>query len=532
MSINRNSVTAINLRTGRAGAFLLGAIALAAGGAPAARAQAQIAATGQPAVDSRSAEQLVDAARQAARGDRNRESADLFALAIARAPQRRREWLREYADQLTYSDRAPLAVPLFRELLVPEPAREERLRILNGLGLALLWSDRSSEARMVYQELLREQPDNREAARNLGRSLTWSGRQREAARYLEDLLRLHPDDDEVRVMLAQARSWMGRDDLARQTLTGKALEREDGRKLRDNLDGSNHPRTRLEAQGSTQSDNLDIRGLRFRQEFSFNQGLGTAGVRLEDLKFEMQDGSDEATVQRIVASGRLRLNDGFEINAQAAPERVHPRGTPVDEHLVYSTWLTWWPGDALRFDLSANRASFDNLKSLRLGLLAKLYALSGDFTPDERRRYKARVEHGDYSDGNQREAAQIEGEYRVRTHPALWLGARYYTFRFSRQLDSGYFNPKTFEAVHATAKLDWRPGGNDGRWNLMAYAAVGREHAVPDGSKTAYDLSLVSGWRIDARTRIEARAQRFSSRTAGLSGFARNSIGAFLENSW
>lgn len=512
----------------------MGSLALALSTALAGPALAQQpGAAPAVAADDRSAAQLVDAARQAARADRNREAADLFALAIARQPQRRRELLREYADQLTYSDRAAAAVPLYRELLALEPQpQDERLRVLSGLGLALLWSDRPSDARRVYEELVREQPDNRDAARNLGRAITWSGRQREAVRYLEALLQAHPDDDEARVMLAQARAWMGRNDLARRELRGKAADREDAKRLQDDLNWATDPRTRIELQKSTQSDDLDITGSRIKHEFSFDQGRGTGELRMEHLDFRRQDGSDDAVVDRLFLHGRYRFSDNWEIHAEAAPERVAPRGSPADQHLVYSTWLTWWPGDALRFDLSANQASFDNLKSLRLGLLARLYALSTDVTPSERQRYKARVEQGEFSDGNRREAAQVEGEYRVRTQPEVWLGARYYTFRFSQQLDNGYFNPKTFESAHVTAKLDWRPGGNTGRWNLAAYAALGREHAVPDGSKPAYDLSLVSGWRIDARTRVEARAQRFSSRTTGLSGFARNSIGAFLEKSW
>ncbi|HMA07183.1 MAG TPA: tetratricopeptide repeat protein, partial [Ramlibacter sp.] len=370
------------VRTGRTVASLIPPLALAIACALAGSALAQTPpATGQAAVDNRSVDQLVDAARQAARTDRNRESADLFALAIARAPQRRRELLREYADQLTYSDRSAAAVPLYRELLTPEPPPDERLRTLNGLGLALLWSDRPSQARRVYEEIVREQPDNRDAARNLGRAITWSGRQREAVRYLEALLQAHPDDDEARVMLAQARAWMGRNDLARRELGGKAAERDDARRLRDDLNWATDPRTRLELQYSTQSDNLDITGSRFKQEFSFNEGLGTGELRIEHIDFRLQNGSDDAIVDRAFLHGRYRLGDDFEVNAEAAPERVRPRGSPVDEHLVYSAWLTWWPGDVLRFDLSTNQASFDNLKSLRLGLLARQYALSTDVTP-------------------------------------------------------------------------------------------------------------------------------------------------------
>ena len=86
-------------------------------------------------------------------------------------------------------------------------------------------------------------------------------------------------------------------------------------------------------------------------------------------------------------------------------------------------------------------------------------------------------------------SGQLSGEYRVKTHPDIWLGLRHWRFDFPRQLDHGYFNPKTFDATHLTGRLGWRPDGDTGRWDLAATAALGREHAVPDGSKPAYDLA-------------------------------------------
>ena len=104
---------------------------------PAAGMAQQVPAAQQVPSDIRSVNELLAAARQAARADRNREAADLFARAIDRAPQRRSELLREYADQLTYARQAGAAVPLYRELIAAEKSPEERLHILGGLGLLL-----------------------------------------------------------------------------------------------------------------------------------------------------------------------------------------------------------------------------------------------------------------------------------------------------------------------------------------------------------------------------------------------------------
>ena len=104
--------------------------------APASYAQVNPVA-GSAASADRSAAELIEAARNAARNDRNKESADFFADAIRRAPERRQELLQELADQLTYSGRASQAVLLYREGLISSVAlkSEDRLRMLKGLGL-------------------------------------------------------------------------------------------------------------------------------------------------------------------------------------------------------------------------------------------------------------------------------------------------------------------------------------------------------------------------------------------------------------
>lgn len=475
---------------------------------------------------------LVEAARAAARADRNAESARLFAQALALAPGRRAELLHEYADQLTYSGRARDAVPLYRELLAARGG-PDRLPVLRGLGLALLWSDQPTAARAVYEEILAAQPRDQDASRKRAQALAWSGRQRQAIAALQSHLQAWPDDAEARVQLAQSQAWLGRPDQARASLAQPGLAgRQDAARLRSDLDLWAAPRTRVDAQRSTQSDALEIGQLRVEHAVSFAGGLGTAGARVDGLEFEREDGSDAVRVTRPMLLGRYRFSDAAELHAEIGNEHIAPRGARSMDRLVYASWFTLWPGDLLRFDLSTSRSTFDNLRSLRLGLTATQYGLSADFTPTERQRYTARAERGLYSDGNRRRRGELEAEWRLTAKPELWVGARHTRMRFARQLDNGYFNPLTFEATLATARLAWRPDGEQGRWDLRAGAAWGREHANPDGSKPAYDASLRAGYRIDPKTRLEARLQRFSTRTGSFSGFARTTAGLALERSW
>jgi tetratricopeptide (TPR) repeat protein len=475
------------------------------------------------------AQPAVDAARAAARADRNREAAEAFRNAIAQAPQRRRELLQEFADQLLYSGRTHEAIPLYEEVLRDPRNADERQRAAKGLALAYLWTDQPGRARPLLEGLHRELPADADISRNLARALSWSGRQREAAAYLRDHLQRHPQDAEARVQLAQAQAWMGRPDIALATLDG--VSRDDGNQLRAGLQRDIAPRTGLDFQRSSQSDGLDIRNWRAAQSTGLANGRGMAGVRFDGITYEREDGTDSARVERPMLFGRWRFSDALEWNAEVGRERISPRGTPAREFTPYSTWLTWWPNDTLRFDASSGRGDFDNLKSLRQGITHSDTGLSADFTPTERHRGTIRLQHAEISDGNRRDTAQLEGEWRVRTHPQVWLGARYTHFEFARQLDNGYFNPLRFDSLLATIRAHWRLG-DDSPWEAGAWAAWGREHAVPDGSKPAYDVGLRIAYRFDPATRIELRAQRFSSRTSTSTGFARSVLGLSLEKGW
>lgn len=472
----------------------------------------------------------VAAARAAAHADRNAESAELFSRAIQAEPALRRELLQEYADQLLYSQRGAEALPLYREVLAAPRNDNERLRAMKGLGVAYLWTDRPTQARGVFEQLVREQPADEDASRNLGRALSWSGRQREASAHLRQHLARHPSDGEARVLLAQAQAWMGRRDTALATLDGVA--REDAARVRREVQRDIAPVTALAHERSTQSDNLDIRSWRLAQSFDFAQGRGTVGARLDRQEYERSDTGESATVTRPMLLGRYRLSDAVEWHGEVGGERISPDSGGATAFTAYNTWITFWPNDVLRFDASAGRGDFDNLKSLRLGLTHRDAGLSMDVTPAEAWRGAVRVQRMEISDGNRRDMGQLEGEYRWRTHPEVWVGARYTRFEFARLMDSGYFNPLRFESLLATLRVGWRPGGGDSPWEVDARAAWGRERAVPDGDKPAYDVSLRAAYRFGAAYRVQLKAQRFSSRTGASAGFARTSFGASVERSW
>lgn len=473
---------------------------------------------------------LVDQARAAARANRNGEAADLFARAISLEPVRRHALLREYADQLTYSSRSRLAVPLYRELLSGARDRSVRLQLLKGLGLALLRSDRPGEAANVYADVLSLDPADADAQGNHARALAWSSRPRAAATALGAWMSANPDDAEARRLLAQVQGWLGQPHLAQATLSALPDDDASALALRGRLEHLASPLARIEFADSSQSDRLNIQQASLTYEHPLEHGRGAVGVQFEHLRFESHDGR-RVDIDRPLALGRYRISEAWEINSRLGSDRVDLGTGGGYTRFVHSTWVTWWPSDLLRFDLSAGRMTFDSLRALDLGLTARTLGLSADIVPDERRRASVRVERADISDRNRRDRQQLSAEQRVSLSLGAWVGARWTAFSFDRQLDNGYFNPRRLHSPQVTFRMSPRRLDDD-RWDIALESAWGREYAEPGGTQPAWEFGAIGGVRLARDWRLQAGWRRFSTRTSALSGFERTTANIALEGRW
>lgn len=484
-----------------------------------------------PLLSSEAADGLVTRARAAAHGDRNGESARLFEEALRIDPSIRPAILREYADQLTYSGDARRAIPLFREFLaVPQPAAEQ-LRARLGLALALSWSDRNRESKQEYERALALDPSNEDSQRSLGRVQSWRGKQRDARARLSRFLAGHPDDTEALFLRAQANVWSGRSDLAAADLDRLLASKpahEGARKLNEQLRRDSRPAGVVSSRRSTQSDGLRIHDTELRHEWTSHEGLRTAGASYARLDFDPPAGDDVA-IDRISGTFRERWGDGFELNARPALEFVHAtRGTAATE-LTWNAWGTWWPSDDWRFDLSSSRATLDNIRSLRAGILTTGASLSADYTPDENTRITPRLAIDRYTDGNRRTFGQLELERRVYNHPRVLAGARLTSFRFSRQLDHGYFDPSGYRSAALTLHTY---GTLAGRLEYDVSGAAGVERIASEGTKPLRIGGANLSYPLTPRLRAEAGFDAFSSRQASSSGFSRRTLHAGLRALW
>jgi tetratricopeptide (TPR) repeat protein len=502
-------------------------------------------------------DQVVEAARAAARADRHQESIETFRRAIELDPERRREWLPELADQLTWSGDPGAAVPLYEEALsgASSPEAERRARL--GLALALSWDgrladslahydellaldptdrearlgrarvlswmDRQGPALAEYQAVLRDHPDDLEALRGVGRVQSWRGRQRDASRRMQELRAAHPNDRQATAILAESFEWMGRPDRAERVLREqRAADPADTRAqaLLDDLELRQRPAVRLDWKESHQSDDLRITTTSIDSRFHFGDGRGSAGPRYALAVFD-PDGSpaEEILVNRPGFQAAHRISDAVGWTGSFFVDVIETRGASGDHvRPTYDTSFTFFPNDLLRFDLGSSRSTFDDENSLRAGATAVYANASMDVLPDELTRLTTRFNWGEYSDGNERAWWQVEVERRIWHHPRIATGFRYTGFDFAQMKSTGYWNPDAYHSNEVLLRA-FDQLGEKVHWYLGGSA--GYEVQRPGSDKAVWSVGGSIAYQLFRRLELEAAYDFFSSRTAASSGFAR-----------
>lgn len=479
------------------------------------------------------AEAALQQAREAARADRHGAAIEAYARAIAAAPGQRTAWLLEYADQHTWAGRLDEAVALYQEALAGADRRQAG-RALVGLARALSWQGRHAAATGRYREALALDPGDDEARRGLARVLSWRGHHHEAAALMQAHLAAQPGDPEARWILAESLEWMGRPDRALAVLHapaggahataeagGRGPERVAAR--RGDLQAALRPALRLDLRQFDRSDGLAIDEQALSGRTALAQGRGHAGARLSQARYQPQPAPGGTApgirVQRLGMGGRWRFHDRLEWNADLGLDRIDSAGPGADhDKLTWSTWLTLWPRDGLRLDLSSTRHTFDSEITLRQGLTATQTALSADLTPDDRLLFGAKVEQTRHADGNTRQGGELQARWRAWPAPRAWLGARVLQWRFDRPGQPGYYNPARYRSVELTLQASgWTDAGL--YWELRF--APGRETEGGGTSRGIRSGSVLLAWTPRPGSTLELAYDHSTSRTQPGSGFAR-----------
>jgi tetratricopeptide (TPR) repeat protein len=502
------------------------------------------------------AEEAAEHARRAGRENRHAEAIAAWGRALQAQPQRREDWLLEFADQHTWVGRLDEAIALYREALaVRDPARQQQARL--GLARALAWAGRHREALQVYdaaltyaprdreaqlgrarvlswtdrqaealrqfEQALRDHPGDADALRGIGRVQSWRGRQREAAATLRGFLQVRPHDREATLALAESLAWMGRTDHAMAVLRAQAqADPGDARSaaLRQKLERELQPVTSLDVRDYDQSDDLRISEVTLSLRQPMAQGRGHVAARYADASYRPPAGrAADLRVRRPGAEARYRFSDALEWNGSLSLDLIEARSRLGElRRWTHDTYLTWWPSDLWRLDLSSARWTFDSEESLRQGLTATQLKLSADWLPDELTRVSMRLHRARHSDANRREGGQIEAERRIWHRPRVNLGYRHTGYGFTTPGQRGYFNPDTYRSDEVWLQAGgWTQAGIG--WNLRWM--LGRERSQPGDTRPIRGASASVSWEVDDKFVIEAAYDFSTSRTLSTGGFQR-----------
>jgi tetratricopeptide (TPR) repeat protein len=432
--------------------------------------------------------------------------------------------LLEQAERLTWDGRLAEAEALFRRVAA-EGGPRERQRAQTGLGRALSWQGRHIAATAAYREALALDPGDAEARRGLARVLSWRGHPHEAAALMQAQRQRDPRDREATWILAESWDWMGRGDralaLLREQVAADPGDERAARK-RDDLEAALRPGLRVDLRDFERSDGLAIaeQAVAGRQPLAL--GRGHAGARLSQATYRPEAGSAGASrieVQRLGVEGRWRFDDRLEWNGDLGLDRIDSTGAAADhDKLTWSTWLTAWPRDGLRLDLSSTRYTFDSEITLRQGLVATQWALSADGVPDDLHLVNGRLEQTRFSDGNRRQGWELRAQRRLLPQPRLWVGARVAQWRFDRPGQPGYYNPAGYRSVELQLQASgWAMQGL--YWELRF--APGRETEEGQASRDIRSGSAQLAWSLRPATTLELAYDHSTSRTQPGSGFAR-----------
>jgi tetratricopeptide (TPR) repeat protein len=471
------------------------------------------------------ADAAVQQARELARSNQPAQAIAAFERALAAAPERRGEWVLEFADQHTWAGRLDRAIALYREAIA-SPDADERRRARLGLARALSWDGRHARAVDQYQRVLADHPGDVEAWRGIGRAQSWRGRHRDAVERMQALRQLRPHDREATLVLVESLIWMGRSDralavLREQTAADAGDERATA--LRERLDAALRPHGAVGWRHFEQSDALRIDEWSAAVRFPLAGGRGQVGPRYSLARYVPPAGPvARIRVQRPGVEARWRLGDSLDWNGSLWLDVIDTDGAPGDHRLwTHDTYVTAWSSDVLRFDLGSSRWTFDSEETLRKGLTATQVKLSMDVLPDDLTRLTARVARADHSDGNRRDGWQVEAERRVWPEPRIQLGIRHNRYGFTTPGQPGYYNPARYRSNELTAQASgWMHGGIG--WTLRA--AFGEEDEQPGGPRPIRGGSASLTWEATPDLVLEAAYDYSTSRTLATGGF-RRSIG-------
>lgn len=447
---------------------------------------------------------LVESAQQLSWTGRYEEAIRRYDSALEMEPGNRFART-ERAKVLAWSGAYEDAATAFRDLLREDPADvESRL----GLARTLSWSGRQMEARAEYLSVLAAKPGFGPATLGLAQTHAWSG-ELEQARSLYEMARAElPDPKDAELGLAYVALWQGRLREAHEA-AGSLSARYPGDRevaaLQRELDRATAPwiAGTWSQMDDTDRNLLTVSRLEGGSSLPVGPGLG-----LSYANYDMSSAGSRASIDSLQATATWSPSWRHEVEGMVGLDRLktpQTSGTSVmDWGLIYRFPLGpdvgGWIGirqEPYRYSvpLVVNEVV---IRSLSAGIEGSV---------GEQWRFSVGADGWDVSDGNRRAGASLSARYRWNRGPhTLEAGGSTRWLDWSKDLDSGYFDPSDFISLGATGRA-FGPVMAGTPLDYDVTAELGVQSFDAAGSSTRGDpYYLISGrlaWRFSDAGRLE-----------------------------
>ncbi len=332
------------------------------------------------------------------------------------------------------------------------------------------------------------------------------------------------------LMLAQGAPMAGRpgDDLDNADIAlglGMRQPYSDLLSLEDRIVEMARPVANAVTRYSTQSDHVDISQSEISADFFFAQGAHHLRPGVQYVTYIPRSGP---RVNQYSAGfdGNYRFADWAGISGNVWANKIESKGVPETVIATYDVFLTFWPNDYFRVDLDTKRETFDNITSLRMGIIANSVGGSVDFMPISDLRLSLRGGESWFTDDNERQNYEGEVIYRLASLPQIDIGGRVSGFHFTKLLSNGYFNPEDYVSEEAIFRIQ---SDLTNELTVELAASAGSEQADPGGDKPIVKASLQMTYKLTDNWLLGAGVSYFSSRESNSSGFERTSVNAGLH---
>ncbi len=494
---------------------------------------------------------IIEQARVYTYADKHQEAIVLFEEVRSKYPEKEKEICFELAQQYKWNEEVKKSIPVYYKALDYFPAdtrielelaqalawdkrHQEAIQRYNlilsknpndvqallGKAEVLSWNDDLEEAFKIYKKVLELDPQNLNAANGKARVLVWQGYHLQGIKAYQEILKDNSDNIDAKEGMAYALHWQG-DDVAAEKVIAEVLiqdpKRNSAKDLQYTIKNSRQPYVGTAQRFSSDKNKLRIftAGSRGGMHLDSTTSLSA----LYERQYFRQYGHNPIFADREGVHLSKRFNDNWEANSIGYYTKFD-----FDDFdpFTNASWITFKPDDYLRFDVSYDRKTFEDMNALRKHILVNYGGFSMDFRPDRFWFFSAKYQRGSYNDNNTQDIVFSKVEYRLFHKPFIKAYYNYYFSDWKDQKDNGYFNPYSI----SSHSLGLYSGFNIAK-KLFAelQGSYGYEQQNPNSDHPTCFAAFGLQYRLTQNWDFSVRGEYFSAeKDSHSNGYSKRSI--------